>query len=268
MEFFLERINTEQPDCTADTVFGTNAESKTMRPLVVHFEMVPSRFPPELLTMLSRFPPGSLRLEIGIQTLNSETAALIKRPGDGEVSSFQSEALEVLRFLRQKTNAIVHADLIAGLPGEGIASFGAGFDRLWLALSVPDAMEKLQIPPVKKPAIRAEIQLGILKCLPGTPISRHTVTSGMRYNALPPYEVQSTAALPAIDLDRIKNFARFWELIVNRGTFPDFAAAVFPGGKPVFRQFMDLSDRLFARFGRNWGIDRADLRMVLEEETP
>jgi hypothetical protein len=229
LEFFLARLSPAQ---------------------CVHFEMVPSRFPPELVEILSRFLPGTLRLEIGFQSFNPETAALINRPGD------PAEELKALEKIRRETAAVVHADLIAGLPGEDLASFGAGFDRLWLALS----------PQSQTGTTAAEIQLGILKKLPGAPIWRHDKTHGMAYAPDPPYEVRETAALSSADLDRIKNFARFWELIVNRGSFPELTAALFPAGKPVFRRFMETSGRLLARFGRNWGIDRKDLRAALEEE--
>jgi hypothetical protein len=216
-------------------------------PLCVHFEMVPGRFPPELLAVLRRFPPGSLRLEVGIQTLNPHTAALINRPGDSDT------ALATLRSLSGETNAIIHADLIAGLPGEDYDSFAIGFDKLWLALSGCAASGP-----------RVEIQLGILKLLPGAAIVRHTAAHGMRYAAEPPYEALSTAALPRAALDRIKNFARFWELIMNRNSFPDITARLFPPGVPVFHRFMELSGRLLARFGRNWGIDKQELRAALD----
>jgi hypothetical protein len=223
MEFFLEKITAAGPAA-----------------MYVHFEMVPARFPAELRELLRRFPAGSLRLEVGIQTFNSNTANLIGRPSESD------RELETLEFLRRETNAIVHADLIAGLPGEDMASFGAGFDRLW------------QTRPT-------EIQLGILKLLPGAPIARHTKTYGLVFAPEPPYEVLETAALPATDLDRIKNFARFWELIVNRGSFPDLVPALFPEGQPVFDRFMALSDMLLGRFRRNWGIDRSELRGAVEE---
>jgi radical SAM superfamily enzyme YgiQ (UPF0313 family) len=222
LEFFLDRL----------------AETAGEPPLCVHFEMVPSRFPPELRDPLMRFPPGSLRLEVGIQTFNRETAALIGRPCAPEAE------LETMRFLGTRTNAIVHADLIAGLPAEDMASFGEGFDRLWAAGP-------------------GEIQLGILKCLPGTPLARRGKALGLRWSPEPPYEVLETAALPAAELDRIKNFARFWELIVNRGAFRDLGPRLFPKGKPVFRSFLELSDRLLVRFGRNWGIDRRELSAEL-----
>jgi hypothetical protein len=91
----------------------------------------------------------------------------------------------------------------------------------------------------------------------------------MRYAPDPPHEVLETAALSAAELDRIKNFARFWELIVNRGAFKGESAGLepclFPQGRPVFRSFLELSDRLLARFGRNWGIDRRELYAELRK---
>jgi radical SAM superfamily enzyme YgiQ (UPF0313 family) len=220
MEFFLEKI-----------------EEKAN--IVVHFEMVSSLFPGKLREALSRFPPGTLRLEIGIQTLNSEVAARINRRQ-------AEDELDTLRFLREKTNAIIHADLIAGLPGEDIASFGNGFDRLWSALQ-------------GRGKTRVEIQLGILKLLPGAPISCHNDAFKMRYNPAPPYEVEETSAMSADDLARIKNFARFWEIIVNRGL------ADFSEEKAIFEKFINLSDLLYSRFERNWGIDRDELLSFLKK---
>ncbi len=208
----------------------------------VHFEMVPSRFPEDLREPLRSFPPGSLRLEVGIQTFDADVAAAIGRPSDPE------KELEALDFLRGRTTAIVHADLIAGLPGETLEGFGRGFDRLWSV----------------KPT---EIQVGVLKRLPGAPLSRHDVPFSMRYAEAPPYEVTSTSAMTEAELDRLKNFARFWELIVNRGHFPDLVPALLPSGGSAFARFMALSDDLRARFGRNWGIDRAELRAALAEWT-
>jgi len=211
--------------------FLKKLEEKTF---VVHFEMVPSIFPPQLIEALSRFPPGTLRLEIGIQTFNKEAAARIRR-ARAQVSNGEKE-LQNIRLLRDKTNAIIHADLIAGLPGEDLKSFGRGFDLLWLAL--PET---------------AEIQPGILKLLPGAPIARHNEKFAMRYNPLPPYEIEENSSISAADIQRIKNFARFWELIVNR------KIVTFDNKKPLFDRFMVLSDALLAHFGKNWGIGKSEL---------
>jgi hypothetical protein len=157
-------------------------------------------------------------------------------------------------MLREKTRALIHADLIAALPGEDFSSFAEGFDRLWLALTSG--------PPS---ATGFEIQPGILKLLPGTFLLEGADTYGIRFQAEAPYEAVSTAALPEAELDTIKNFARFWERIVNRDPCPDLAPLLFPPGKPVFYAFMELSRYLLGRFGRNWGIDRKDLRGALED---
>jgi len=220
--------------------------NKMQKSFVVHFEMVPSIFPQELRDVLSRFPPGSLRLEIGIQTLNPEVAARINLPGrQNRISdTINEQILDNLRFLRENTNAIIHADLIAGLPGEDLASFGRGFDRLWQALY-----------DTNKPNLNsnAEIQVGILKLLPGAPIARHNKEFDMVFNLVAPYEILENSSICASNMDRIKNFARFWELIINRGLWK------FHGSSPVFDQFINLSDLLFIHFGRNWGIDKFTL---------
>ncbi len=77
-----------------------------------------------------------------------------------------------LRWLRAETHAHLHVDLIAGLPGEDLASLAAGFDRLV--------------------ALRPhEIQLGVLKRLRGAPIARHSESHAMHFAAEAPYEVLS-----------------------------------------------------------------------------
>jgi radical SAM superfamily enzyme YgiQ (UPF0313 family) len=208
--------------------------------MYVHFEMVPSRFPDELRSLLTQFPEGSLRLEVGIQTFNPLTAKIIGRPSNPE------KEIESLAFLKNKTNAIVHADLIAGLPGENYHSFAEGFNTLW------------SVRPT-------EIQMGILKRLPGTPICKKDDEYEMQYSSAPPYDVIQTNTISKEEMDRMKNFARFWELIVNRGHFDDLGEKIFPENKPIFHQFMNLSDWLLEKFGKNWGIDRKHLRDALEE---
>ena len=222
--------------------------------LCVHFEMVPFNIPPNMIDMLGLFPQGSLRLELGVQTINSKTAKTINR------SANPDNVLEVLENLRKQTNAILHVDLIAGLPGEDIESFGKGFDQLWISMTNENPGDSetrsLQTP--------FEIQPGILKLLPGTPMSKHTDSFGMVYDKEPPYEIIETAAIPESEMQRIKNFARFWEILVNRNNFSDEISGFIKYGEPVFLQFMELSDQLLKHFGCNWGIAREELRNTLQ----
>jgi len=227
--------------CLAKTD-GANAGSRFQ----FHFEIVPAIFPPELRCLLTRFPPGSIRLETGIQSFNPQTCAAIHRASNPE------KELEALTFLRKETNAIVHADLIAGLPGEGIESFGRGFDMLWTALNGSAINGNGDNGGKTAPF---EIQLGILKCLPGTPIHAMAKSGefAVTYNKHPPYEVIETDCLSAADMEKIKNFARFWELIVNRQILS------LPTDAPVFARFMELSQKLLDQFGRNYGIAKEEL---------
>ena len=182
-----------------------------------------------MIGLLARFPPGSLQLEIGIQTFNPEVAARIHRPLDPEAVERN------LRFLRHHTNAILHTDLIAGLPGETLESFAAGFDRL------------VRLEPHK-------IQVGILKRLHGSPIARHDEAWKMSYSPRPPYEVLSSSALDEKTLTGLKRFARYWELVVNRGRFPQTAPLLWQGSASPFAAFHEFSEWLFGRFGRDYGL--------------
>ena len=140
--------------------------------LFVHFEVIPDHLPERLRELIMRFPAGSLQLEVGIQSLNEAVQQRISRRQDNARSETN------LRWLVECSQAHVHADLIFGLPGETLASFAQGFDRLY------------RLRP-------HEIQLGLLKRLRGTPIDRHTVEYGMVYDELPPYTVQQTTAVDA-----------------------------------------------------------------------
>ena len=206
--------------------------------LFLHFEMLPDRFPAELRTALAAFPPRSLQLEIGIQSFAPAVLATIRRPQNLE------RAADNLRFLRERTHAWLHTDLIAGLPGETPDSFAAGFDRL-VALGPH------------------EIQLGILKKLPGAPIVRHDDAFAMRYHSAPPYEILATRDWPAEHLARTARFAHYWDAIVNSQRFIPAAPLIWNGAPSVFAAFLALSDWLGARFPREHGVPLADLVAAL-----
>jgi hypothetical protein len=201
LEYFLGRLR-EAPD----------------DPPFLHFEMIPDRLPDALRNLLTLFPAGTLQLEIGIQTFNPAVQALISRRQDNAAAESN------LRWLRRQTHAHLHVDLIAGLPGEGLASFAAGFDRL-VALGPH------------------EIQVGLLKRLRGAPIGRHTEHHAMRYTTIAPYEVLSTSAVDSATLQRIKRFARYWDLVANSGRFA--RAVPWLLGDAPFARFMNFADWLY-----------------------
>ncbi len=197
MEFFLDRL-----DAT----------------LFLHFELIPDHLPDSLKRAITRFPPGSLQFEIGIQTFNPDVQALISRRQDNQKTA------ENLIWLRSATQAHIHADLIVGLPGETVASFAQGFNRL-VALNPH------------------EIQVGILKRLRGTLINRHTGTCGIKYNPCPPYNILCSDLIDFGTMQRLNRLARYWDLIANSGRFPH-SKPVLLGDDP-FARFLGFSDWLF-----------------------
>jgi radical SAM superfamily enzyme YgiQ (UPF0313 family) len=200
-----------------------------LRPgLFVHFEMVPDRLPEALRTIIAQFPEGSLQFEVGIQTFNPEVQALISRRQDNDKTAAN------LHWLRAETKAHVHADLIAGLPGETLESFAAGFDRLY------------SLRP-------QEIQVGILKRLRGTPIVRHNAEWAMVYSPQAPYEVLSTRCIDFAAMCALRRFARYWDLVANSGRFAHSLPLLLAGGSP-FERFQALSDWLWATTRQTHGI--------------
>ncbi|MGA3067459.1 MAG: DUF4080 domain-containing protein, partial [Tepidisphaeraceae bacterium] len=196
--------------------------------LFLHFEMIPDRLPEGLRSAIKQFPPGALQFEVGIQTFNPQVAARISRKQDNQ------RLADNLRFLRQETGVHVHADLIAGLPGEDLQSFAAGFDRL-LALGPQ------------------EIQVGLLKRLRGTSIVRHDAQWGMVYSPNPPYEILQTRAIDFATMQQLRRFARHWDLVFNSGNFLSSAPRLWAEGSP-FEGFLRFSQWLHARQGASHGI--------------
>ncbi len=207
LEFFLERMDER---------------------LFVHFEVIPDHLPDPLKAAIVRFPTGRLQFEIGIQSWNPQVQSLISRKQNSE----RTEAN--LRWLREQTGAHIHADLIAGLPGESLDSFAAGFDRL------------VALQP-------HEIQVGILKRLRGTPIARHTEAFDLRFNPDPPYNILANAEIDFLTMQRVQRFARYWDLIGNSGRFQRTLATLLHD--TPFARFMQLSDWLWERTGQTHAIE-------------
>jgi radical SAM superfamily enzyme YgiQ (UPF0313 family) len=207
--------------------------------LFLHFEMIPDRLPAALREVIAQFPAGALQFEVGIQTFDETVSKNISRRQDYE------RLADNLEFLRRETGVHVHADLIAGLPGESLDGFARGFDRL-LALGPQ------------------EIQVGILKRLRGTPIVRHDETWQMVYSAHPPYEILQSKLLDFAVLQRLRRFARYWDLVGNSGNFLHTTCMLLGAASP-FAAFMQWSDWLYARIGRRHSIALDRLAELLFE---
>jgi hypothetical protein len=220
LAFFLERL----PDDGGE--------------LFVHFEVVPDHLPEPLKQLIAQFPPGVLQFEVGVQSFNSEVQQRISRRQDNHKTETN------LRWLRNESNAHLHADLIFGLPGETLESFAAGFDRLYA------------LQP-------HEIQLGLLKRLRGTPISRHTLAYGMKYENQPPYTVLETGTVDSATMQRFVRFSRYWDKLANSGRFRQSVLLILANhatppentnDKEIptspFHAFLDFSDWMWTHSGQ------------------
>lgn len=199
MEFFLDKMKNEK--------------------VYLHFELVPDHLPEKLKAVLQRFSEDSLQFEIGIQSLNPDIQDLISRKQDND------KVHQNMNWIRQNTQAHIHADLIIGLPGENVESFSSGFNAL------------VEMNP-------HEIQVGILKRLRGTPIIRHTDEYDMRYSPTAPYEILSNNIIDFSMMQKLKRFARYWDMIINSGRFKHTKS--FMLGNDAFANFLTLSNWLHA----------------------
>jgi len=202
MQFFLDKLAANPDD-----------------PVFAHFELVPDHLPDALKEGIQKFPPGALQFEIGIQSFNPTVQSHISRKQDNQ------KAADNIRWLCEHSDVHMHVDLIAGLPGETVESFGEGFDKLW-ALGPH------------------EIQFGILKRLRGTPIIRHTEEFGMVFDPHPPYTILANRDIDFPTMQRLVRFARYWDLVANSGRFTH-TTPVLLGDQP-FKRFMAFSDWLYA----------------------
>ncbi len=212
LQFFLDRYTVEDP-------------------IYAHFELVPDHLPDVLKETIAKFPAGALQFEIGIQTFNTDVQALVSRKQNND------KAAENLRWLHTQSRAHMHVDLIAGLPGETMQSFGAGFDRL------------VGLGP-------HEIQFGILKRLRGTPIIRHTAPYRMTFSPDAPYEIVANQDLTFIEMQRMSRFARYWDLVANSGRFAHTLPLLLKDAP--FDNFMLFADWLYATTGKThqFALDR------------
>jgi radical SAM superfamily enzyme YgiQ (UPF0313 family) len=203
MQFFLDKLQARPSD-----------------PVYAHFELVPDHLPEALKETIAKFPPGALQFEIGIQSFNPEVQALVSRRQDN------AKAADNIRWLCEQSQTHLHVDLIAGLPGEDVASFARGFDHL-VSLGAH------------------EIQFGILKRLRGTPIIRHTEPFAMVYDPYPPYTVLATSLVDFATMQRLVRFARYWDLVANSGRFANTTRHLL--GDAPFANFMAFSDWIYTR---------------------
>ncbi|MEC1718256.1 B12-binding domain-containing radical SAM protein [Schinkia azotoformans] len=147
---------------------------------VFQFEITADIMRPEVLQFLNdHAPEGLFRFEIGIQSTNDYTNALVKRKQNFE------KLTRTVQMVKEGGKIAQHLDLIAGLPEEDYDSFRKTFNDVF-------AFEP------------EELQLGFLKMLRGTGLRREAEKYGYIYEDHSPYEILGNNVLPFNDILRIK----------------------------------------------------------------
>jgi radical SAM superfamily enzyme YgiQ (UPF0313 family) len=189
-----------------------------------HFEIAAHLLDEESFEILSRFPKGKIRLEIGLQSTNEQTLAAIARHTDARL------VLSAAKRLTEMGNLHVHLDLIAGLPHEGLDSFARSFDEAYFCCDV--------------------LQLGFLKLLHGTALRRDAELYGMIAEAKAPYTVLKTQWLSFAELERLHAVSDLCERLRDSGRFAHTLWLLLPKFFTPFAFFNDFSAFLAKNTGK------------------
>ncbi len=159
-----------------------------------HFEIAADLLNEDELELLSGMRPGLVQLEIGVQSANPDTIREIDRVMDLD------HLQKIVERIRKGRNIHQHLDLIAGLPMENYESFKNSFDRVYAMK--PD-----------------QLQLGFLKVLKGSKMSRRSGDYDMVFSEAAPYEVYSTRWLTYEQLLELKAVEEMVEVYYNSAQF-------------------------------------------------
>lgn len=190
---------------------------------VFQFEITADIMRPEVLQFLNEnAPAGLFRFEIGIQSTNNYTNALVKRKQNFE------KLARTVNVVKEGGKIAQHLDLIAGLPEEDYDSFRKTFNDVF-------AFEP------------EELQLGFLKMLRGTGLRRNADEFGYIYEDHSPYEILGNNVLPFKDILRIKQvedvLEKYWNDHRMDTTLLYLVWNIFDSPFDFFQQFGAYWDR-------------------------
>ena len=180
-----------------------------------HFEMAPDRFTEEMFQFLEQVSPGRFQFEIGVQSTNQETLEAINRKCDLEKLMHNIPKLAALEAIH------LHLDIILGLPHENRESFARSFADVF------------SLGP-------HYIQMGLLKILPDTPISRSIEEYGLVVCVNPPYEILANRWLGKHELEDLFWLGECVEAFYNNRFFRSFWKYLRKSEEDIFAFFESL----------------------------
>ena len=187
-----------------------------------HFEIAADLIDQRFIDAVNASRRGQIFLEIGVQSTYLPTLKAVHRVQDFEYTK------EVVRKLLLGRKANVHLDLIAGLPLETYERFKKSFDDTMAAYA-----------PV--------VQLGFLKVLKGSPMEDMTEQYGIRHSDTAPYEVLSTDAITADELDDLRDKEYLLERIYNSRLYYFFMHAAAKVRKSYYKVLEDIAGLISVR---------------------
>lgn len=199
-----------------------------------HFEIAGDLLSDVQIELLSKFRPGLIQFEIGVQSTNHNTLRSIHRVS----------RLELLRDnvekIRNGNNIHLHLDLIAGLPEEDLASFRSSFNQVY-------SMQPSQL------------QLGFLKVLSGSYIKEHSTDYGIVYRNYPPYEVLYTSCLSRDDMLLLKRVENMVEIFYNSHQFDNsinYLEALYESPFDLYESLGSYYEKYFDKRAKHSRISR------------
>ncbi len=159
-----------------------------------HFEIDGGTLKNSTLEILKNAPVGLFQLEIGLQSFNFDTLKAVHRNPNTD------NLAEIIKTFSANGNMHIHADLIAGLPYEGLESFKHSFNKLY----------------VLKPHM---LQLGFLKLLHGSELREKCDAYEYIFSEKPPYTIKSTKWLQEDEMQIIHYAEEAVDRLYNSGRF-------------------------------------------------
>lgn len=182
-----------------------------------HLEVHPAFLGKDLRNILNSLPSNLLHIEAGIQSLNDEVIKKCKRAGKN------SDVIEGLSFLVNLKKFVIHTDLIAGLPDYSLANI---ISDIKLLTSIgPD-----------------EIQLELLKLLPGTELRNNYKQYKLKFSSEPPYEVLSSDSSDYKDLQKALKMSEILDTWYNNKIWQSFILIMISLYEKFLENLLDFID--------------------------
>lgn len=180
-----------------------------------HFEITAELLRTQDIEFLNTLRAGLFQFEIGVQTTMPEASEAVNRRLSFDKLSGPVQALQA------PANIHIHLDLIAGLPHEGYERFLKSFDDVYSL----------------NPQV---LQLGFLKLIKGSAVSRQIDLHGYVHESFAPYEVLASKWISFDEMLLLKDMEEALEQIHNSKRYVLSLALVLT--------YFDRPSSLFASF--------------------